>query len=567
MPRWRWAIEKDGKRSRCYLPPDQVGKGRCPHVAHQFDDETTAEFTDYINKARVYKDGEMVPNPAKMNKAILREHNRKSYRDATRALEKYGKCAVIQPTGSGKSSVLSAIADDYKDENVVLVVPKNQIGVQFLSHERVKGRGKLVFVTYDMIQTHSEGSFEDVKAYVAAPVDPDDPDQGYKRVQEPFDFKSNVALFMLDEVHRAGAKQWGKALKDFIAYASKKGAKVVGATATPDRTDGVDVVKEFCGGHTVGNIYLREAIEKEVLPMPKYVVAPKDVQKLFDDKFKEVVKNKSVIEGAAGPVVKKLQDAYVKYSKEAKDVREVVKEHLGEKVAENEAKGTGTKVLVFLNSEEEVKNELTGVDSSVKDVLEYALKGKKVTYGQYTSISTEDDFVQFGKKADPGEVKVLYTIEKFTEGIHMEGLDVAVMARPTDSEIVYRQQVGRVLDIKKADEGVTPLVIDLVGNHSKFEDWSSLEEVVNSRKGESKKYFYDETGGVYDALREVDLDVKEAGPQGKYLVGEYKGRRVHWDEVVKDKPSLAKLKELFKTQRSLGKSFEEALRYCQYYAD
>lgn len=68
-------------------------------------------------------------------------------------------------------------------------------------------------------------------------------------------------------------------------------------------------------------------------------------------------------------------------------------------------------------------------------------------------------------------------------------------------------------------------------------------------------------------MREVDLDVKEAGPQGKYLVGEYKGRRVHWDEVVKGKPGLAKLKELFKTQRALGKSFEEALRYCQYYAD
>lgn len=41
-------------------------------------------------------------------------------------------------------------------------------------------------------------------------------------------------------------------------------------------------------------------------------------------------------------------------------------------------------------------------------------------------------------------------------------------------------KLSRVLDIKKADEGVTPLVIDLVGNHSKFE-WSSKRQARFSK--------------------------------------------------------------------------------------
>jgi superfamily II DNA or RNA helicase/diadenosine tetraphosphate (Ap4A) HIT family hydrolase/HKD family nuclease len=65
-----------------------------------------------------------------------------------------------------------------------------------------------------------------------------------------------------------------------------------------------------------------------------------------------------------------------------------------------------------------------------------------------------------------GEVRVIFTVDLFNEGVDVPAVDVVLMLRPTESPVVFFQQLGRGL---RRAEGKAHLdVVDLVGNHHSF---------------------------------------------------------------------------------------------------
>ncbi len=70
------------------------------------------------------------------------------------------------------------------------------------------------------------------------------------------------------------------------------------------------------------------------------------------------------------------------------------------------------------------------------------------------------------KLLESGDLDALCTVDLFNEGIDCKPIDRVVMLRPTESPVVFLQQLGRGLRIA---EGKTVLqVIDFVGNHKVF---------------------------------------------------------------------------------------------------
>lgn len=65
-----------------------------------------------------------------------------------------------------------------------------------------------------------------------------------------------------------------------------------------------------------------------------------------------------------------------------------------------------------------------------------------------------------------GEIPVLFTVDLFNEGVDVPDLDVVLLLRPTESPIVFFQQIGRGL--RRADGKERLDVLDLVGNHRAF---------------------------------------------------------------------------------------------------
>jgi superfamily II DNA or RNA helicase/HKD family nuclease/SOS-response transcriptional repressor LexA len=65
-----------------------------------------------------------------------------------------------------------------------------------------------------------------------------------------------------------------------------------------------------------------------------------------------------------------------------------------------------------------------------------------------------------------GEIDVIFAVDVFNEGLDLPGIDTVLMLRPTESPVVFLQQLGRGLRTQEGKAYLT--VIDLIGNHRSF---------------------------------------------------------------------------------------------------
>ena len=64
-----------------------------------------------------------------------------------------------------------------------------------------------------------------------------------------------------------------------------------------------------------------------------------------------------------------------------------------------------------------------------------------------------------------GEIDVLFSVDLFNEGVDVPAVDALLMLRPTDSAVLFLQQLGRGL--RKAPDKTLCTVLDFVGEHRK----------------------------------------------------------------------------------------------------
>ncbi|GAL06096.1 ATP-dependent RNA helicase YejH [Photobacterium aphoticum] len=67
---------------------------------------------------------------------------------------------------------------------------------------------------------------------------------------------------------------------------------------------------------------------------------------------------------------------------------------------------------------------------------------------------------------DKGEVHVLFSVDLFNEGTDLPSIDTVMMLRPTESNIIFLQQLGRGL--RRHESKAHLVVLDFIGNHRTF---------------------------------------------------------------------------------------------------
>jgi hypothetical protein len=65
-----------------------------------------------------------------------------------------------------------------------------------------------------------------------------------------------------------------------------------------------------------------------------------------------------------------------------------------------------------------------------------------------------------------GEIDIIFSVDLFNEGVDVPEVDTVLMLRPTDSPVLFLQQLGRGLRIASGKDHLT--VIDFIGNHRSF---------------------------------------------------------------------------------------------------
>lgn len=420
VPKQRLALNRDGKGfSLCNALPANFGKPPCIHIDHQMDGETPEEFIKRVEW-----------NPARDNPIIGKPWNQKAFKECEDMLEKYNKVCLVQGTGLGKSAVLCAIADEHRDRRMLFCTPSSNLIDDMRSyHFGLTARKPVQLVTYAALCNMSD---EELKQY---------------------------DMLLLDEVHHVAEKN--KCLEKIkVCMDAHPDLLLVGATATNVRTSGVDVADELFDGHIAGGVDVGTAWDNGYLTRPRIVEMPfaKTAPNKLIEQIQLAMKGKWVLNGYMNEV----NEAYEGMNPEKQHA--IIVDELEKKIEKNIQFKEPTKILVFCHSVDgmpEVREEMQPLINKAAE--KYGLNveahqlvsadNKKATQKVLSHVAENDDSVQ-----------VLYLFDKINEGMHVNGVNVEIQARPTDSSIKYHQQLGRIMH--KNDENPS-LLLDLAGNTSK----------------------------------------------------------------------------------------------------
>lgn len=232
-------------------------------------------------------------------------------------------------------------------------------------------------------------------------------------------------VVIVDEFHHAAAASYARLLDHL------KPAQLLGLTATPERSDGLPVVELF-GGRIAAELRLWDAIDQQRL-CPFAYFGIHDGLDLRDIPWR---RGRGYDTGALTSVLT------------ANDIwaRQVIRA-VGERVDDPDA----MRALGFCVSVEHARFM----------ARHFAQAGIRAVAIWADTPSPErraalDDLAA-------GRVNVVFTVDLFNEGVDVPRVDTLLLLRPTDSALLFQQQLGRGL--RRADGKTVCTVLDFVGHH------------------------------------------------------------------------------------------------------
>ena len=386
----------------------------------------------------------------------LQKHQQDAYEAVKKAYENGNTASVVIPTGCGKSFIALQLMADNKDKNMLFLAPTNAIRNQMYNYiaKYIANEEPTEKKTAKMIAKEYFPHLE----IILYPT--------LLRLNDEKLEKLDADIIIMDELHRTGADKWGERVNTLIEKNSK--AKVLGLTATPDRMDDKNVVDELFNGKIDYELTLVDALRDRIVKSPEYVKCDyalgeqlEGIKKAIDNCNDEQTK-------------KELQEKYNK-------MRKIVDQADGipELFAKNIKKKDG-KYIVFCKDKEHMDELMQKAKEWFKDV-DSEPEMYSVYSGEGYSEKQNSETIKNFENSKSEHIKLLFSIEMLNEGLHVEDISGVIMARPTDSRIIYLQQLGRALSSDTTREKT--IVFDLVNNYLK----NNLDAEINSRENNNEQ--------------------------------------------------------------------------------
>ena len=328
------------------------------------------------------------------------------------------KALLISATGTGKTYASAFAARELEFKRVLFLVHRNQIAKQALKSYRKVFDCK---VSMGMVT----GKYQDYDAdFVFATVQTLSKEDTLSRYK-----KEHWDLIIIDEAHHSSADSYKKIMDYFTPKLW------LGMTATPDKRDdnleGRNIYEIF--NHQIAyEIRLQNAMEEDLL-CPFHYFGITDLE---------------VIADAGKSSEQKIEN--FRYLTSDERVLNVMKQaeffgHSGDRV----------KGLIFCSRIDEAK-ELS-VKFNEKGWRTLVLSGSDSETVRAAAIERlAGDNVE-------DALDYIISVDIFSEGVDVPEINQVIMLRPTESPIIFIQQLGRGL--RKTDDKEYVVVIDFIGNY------------------------------------------------------------------------------------------------------
>ena len=399
-------------------------------VLQEFDelwrDEHSLAFEDFIDAYR----------QEYLNEKIIRKQKQQAVSEQVVELENYrlkpnkmqvafvknvmemraqniDKALLLSSTGTGKSLASAFMLREMGTRRALFIVHREQIAKQTLkSYKRVFGLSR----TYGLLSGNSRELGAEFLFATMQMMSKEEIRSHYS----PEDFD----VIILDECHHVGAESYQKIMQYF------KPKFWLGMTASPD-TNQYDIYSIF-DHHIAYEIRLQQALEEDLLcPFHYFGITDLEINgEVFDDNAG--VKNFSNL----------ISDARVDY--------------VIDKANYYGFSGDRVKGLIFCSRKDEAK-ELS------KKFNERGLRTEVLT-GEDTQERRESVIARLTNDEDgEDQLDYIFTVDIFNEGVDIPEINQVIMLRPTQSPVVFIQQLGRGLRKYEGKEYV--VILDFIGNY------------------------------------------------------------------------------------------------------
>lgn len=412
-----------------------------------------------------------------MKKQIsLEEKNKRRYEmqestklEAVSLLNKYGKCLMVRPTGTGKTHIMAELSSEYDWDKVFFVYPTNAVRDQVSYEKDMRKNDVVSYISYKLLDMRvKSGDF----------------------IESLREYEKRSVLFLFDEAHLCGAEERRKSIKlimdEFPQFC------YLGATATPDRGDGYDVLNEIFDGQKVYDYSRHRAICEGILEQPYYVASRFDIVRQFKELGIKKLNNQKLL-------TKEKKIEYMTYIKNKaleltkyEDLSNVLKENINNLIEDT----SYMKFLVFFSTVNLINEKKDEVISWFKKAFpNMRINTLVVVLGNKSALKEATGLIR-----RDGVIDLVFCIDMFTYGYHVDDITGEIMMRFTKSDIVLNQQVGRCLSTMSNDRKI---IFDFIGNSNISTYFDSLED--EEVEGKNTKVGDSDSGDLTDVFYKGDL--------------------------------------------------------------
>ena len=379
-------------------------------------DEVLKDYSKQWTRPNIYKDIEK--EESKEDNVINIFEPRGAQIEALYSLEKsreegFDKGLVVAATGIGKT-YLSAF-DSAKYNKILFVAHREEIIKQAAqSFKNVRNSDDIGFFYSNQKDTKNSFIFALVQTLGKE-----------QYLNEEYFSKDYFDYIIVDEFHHAVSSNYKKIIDYFIPKF------LLGLTATPERLDSKDVFA-LCDYNMVYEVRLKDAINKGwLVPFRYYGIYDETVNYEHIDykngKYDDKQLEEALMLNKRGEVI---LNHYLKYNS---------KRAIGFCASRNHAEYMA-----------KIFNE-----NNIPSAAVYS--GEKGEYSEERNIALS--------KLTSGELKVIFSVDMFNEGLDVPAIDMVMFLRPTQSPTIFLQQLGRGL--RKFKDKKYLNVLDFIGNYKK----------------------------------------------------------------------------------------------------
>ena len=488
-------------------------------------DEVLKDYSKQWTRPNIYKDLEK--EESKDDKVINIFEPRGAQIEALYSLDKsreegFDRGLVVAATGIGKTYL--AAFDSAKYERVLFVAHREEIIKQAAqSFKNVRSSDDIGFFYANQKDTKN--------SFIFALVQTLGKDE---YLNEKYFAKDYFDYIVVDEFHHAVSNNYNK----IINYFTPK--FLLGLTATPERLDSKDVFA-LCDYNMVYEVRLKDAINKGWLVPFRYYGIYDETVNYEDIDFKNGKYDD-----------KQLEEALMLNKR-------------GELILNHYLKYNSQRAMGFCTSRHHA-------EYMAKIFNENDIPSAAVYSGEKGEYSEERDVAL--AKLTSGELKVIFSVDMFNEGLDVPAIDMVMFLRPTQSPTIFLQQLGRGL--RKSKDKKYLNVLDFIGNYKKAnlvpfllsgKEYSAVES-KNNKQGD---YEFPEECTVDFDFRIIDIFKKQAEREMK-VKDKIKEQFDIVSDMIGHRPSRVELftymdDEVYQNIKSKNKSMDPFKNYLEYLKD